>query len=106
MPRSFANPQTWGTVIASWGKDDANCSAFAAIVILSPNQLPKSKQNSLEVSIVQGDRGVEIETSEAEAVLALLNNPLESAEALQVINFRFIHADFAPSFSNSWAHSL
>jgi hypothetical protein len=84
MPRMFANPQTWGTAIASWGKDDANCSAFAAIVILSPNQLPKSKETELEVSIVQSAREVEIEASEAKIVLSLLNNPLESTESLQV----------------------
>ena len=81
----FANPQTWGTAIASWGRDDANCSAFAAIVILPQIQLLKSKQKVLEVSIVQSAREVEIENSEAEVVLGLLDNPLECAEALQVV---------------------
>jgi hypothetical protein len=84
MPRMFANPQTWGTAISSWGRDDANCSAFAAIVILPQIKQLKSKQDTLEVSIVQSAREVEIETCEAEVVVGLLNNPLECAEALQV----------------------
>jgi hypothetical protein len=81
----FANPQTWGTAIASWGKDDANCSAFAAIVILPQIQQLKSKQIALDVSIVQSAREVEIEITEAKIVLGLLHNPLECADALQVI---------------------
>ena len=85
MPRMFATPQTWGTAIASWGKDDVNCSAFAAIVILPKVHGLRSKQKGLEVSIVQSAREVGIEISDAEVVLGLLNNPLECTESLQVI---------------------
>jgi hypothetical protein len=84
MPRGFTKPQTWGTVLCTWGdQGQSESCAFGAVVLASQFQ-QKTKNGKVELSIVQSTREVDISLAEAESILGLLSKPEEAASALQV----------------------
>ena len=85
MPRIFRNPQTWGTVVRSWGDQGINESSGFGALVLGLRLHPVSKQYTLELSILQSEREIEITLSEAESFMNLLDNPENSVEIYQVL---------------------